>query len=260
MYVRSRRRRHAGVGNRLVLWQSLRPQLSTARRGRGGVELVGAGLENRAVILLRSVPADIAAAHIARQTVEIAVERRAEAAAAAGAQYIGVAGVQHLVERLTVVEALLLRLAEAVDGDRVAVAGEPAVEPPRLALPPIDLRIEADVGACLHHLLAAEPAAEAPGAAGIRPQRVALDQERIFRFDLLGRTVVSIAVIHGDGGVAAVAVVLGAPAAADQPAEIDVEAVVLGSAAIDAPDHEIGVMAGDDVLGNGGGARPGNGG
>ena len=79
----------------------------------------------------------------------------------------------------------------------------------------------------LHHLLAAEPAAEAAGAAGIRTQRIALDQQRIFRLDLLGRAVVGVAVVHRDGRVAAVAVVLGAPAAADQPAEIDVEAVVL---------------------------------
>src|SRR5258707_3358576 len=69
-----------------------------------------------------------------------------------------------------------------------------------------------------------------------------------------------VAVVHGDGRVAAIAVVLGAPTAADQPAEIDVEAVVLRAAAIDAPDHEIGVVAGDDVLGNGGGQRPAGGG
>src|SRR5262249_58694406 len=76
-----------------------------------------------------------------------------------------------------------------------------------------------------------------------------------FARDRLGGTVVSVAVVHGDGRVAAVAVVLGAPAAPDQPAEIDVETVVLRAAAIDAPDHEIGVVAGDDVLRNGGGER-----
>src|SRR5260221_13011735 len=63
-------------------------------------------------------------------------------------------------------------------------------------------------------------------------------------------------VVQGDGRVGAVAGGLGAPAAADHPAEIDVEAVVLWAAAIDAADHEIGVVAGDDVLGNGGGAAP----
>jgi hypothetical protein len=56
----------------------------------------------------------------------------------------------------------------------------------------------------------------------------------------------------GDHGVAAVAVVLGAPAAADQPAEIDVEAVVLRPAAVDAADAEIGVMAGDHLVGSAG--------
>ena len=82
----------------------------------------------------------------------------------------------------------------------------------------------------LHDLLGAEPAAVAPGAAGVRAQRIALDQQRIFRLDLLRRAVVGVAVIERDGGVAAVAVVLGTPAAADQAAEIDVEAVVLRAA------------------------------
>src|SRR5215467_5688509 len=118
---------------------------------------------------------------------------------------------QQLVERLAVVEALLLRRAEARDGDTVAQAREPAREPPRLALYAIHLRVEANVVARLHHLLAAEPAAEAPGAAGIRPQRIALDQQRIFRLDLLGWSVVGVAVVHRDGRVVAVAVVLGAP-------------------------------------------------
>src|SRR5262249_58301233 len=118
---------------------------------------------------------------------------------------------------------------------------------PGLAFPRIHVRVEAKAVARLHHLLAAEPAAEAPGPARVRPQRVALDQQRVLGLDLLGGTVVSVAVVHGDGRVAAVAVVLGAPAAPDQPAEIDVETVVLRAAAIDAPDHEIGVVAGDDV-------------
>jgi len=147
------------------------------------------------------------------------------------------------------VEALFLRGGETVDRDRIAGTAEPALEAPRLALHSIHLRVETKVVARLHHLLAAEPAAEAAGAAGVRPQRVALDQQRIFRLNLLGGAVVGVAVVHGDGRVAAVAVVLGAPAPADQPAEIDVEAVVLRAAAIDAPDHEIGVVAGDDVFG-----------
>src|SRR5262249_60437065 len=101
-----------------------------------------------------------------------AVERRAEATAAGGAQDIGIARVQHLVERLAVVEALLLRRAETVDRDRIAGSAEPALEAPRLALHPIHLRVETKVVARLHHLLAAEPAAEAPGAGRVRPQRV----------------------------------------------------------------------------------------
>src|SRR5262249_12147630 len=151
--------------------------------------------------------------------------------------------------------ALLLRCGETMDRDRIAGSAEPALEAPWLALHPIHLRVEAKVVARLHDLLAAEPAAEAAGAARVRPQRVALDQQRIFGLDLLGGTVVSVAVVHGDGRVAAVAVVLGAPAAADQPAEIDVETVVLRAAAIDAADDEIGVVTGDDALGDRRGER-----
>src|SRR5262245_65757304 len=141
-----------------------------------------------------------------------------------------------------------------MDRDRIAGVAGPVSQARLLALDPSHLRVEAQVVARLHHLLAAGPAAEAAGAARVRPQRVALDQQRIFGLDLLGGAVVGVAIVHGDGRVAAVAVVLGAPAAADQPAEIDVETVVLRAAAIDAPDHEIGAVAGGDVLRHGGGA------
>src|SRR5262249_51689763 len=155
------------------------------------------------------------------------------------------------VERLAVVETLLVGGPEAMDGDRVAESGEATVETPGLTLHPVHLRVEAQVVARLHHLFAAEPAAESAGAAGVRTQRVALDQQRLFRRHRLGGTVVGIAVIHGDGGVAAVAVVLGAPAAADQAAEIDVEAVVPGTTPVDATDNEISVVAGDDAVRDG---------
>src|SRR5262245_40699367 len=174
------RRRHAGIGDRLILRQPLPAHLGAARRGCRRVDVVAAGFEYRAVKRLGRMLADIAAAHVAREAFEVALERRAEAAAAAGAQDIGIARVQDLVERLAVVEALLLRGGETVDRDRIAGTAEPAFEAPRLALHPIHLRVETKVVARLHHLLAAEPAAEAPGAARVRPQRVALDQQRIF--------------------------------------------------------------------------------
>src|SRR5215831_5147011 len=160
------RRRHAGIGDRLILRQPLPAHLDAARRGRRGVDVVAAGREYRAVKRLGRTPADIAAAHVAREAFEVALERRAEAAATAGAQDIGIARVQHLVERLAVVEALLLRGGETMDRDRIAGSAKPAFEAPRLALHPIHLRVEAKVVARLHHLLAAEPAAEAAGAAG----------------------------------------------------------------------------------------------
>src|SRR5262245_24580732 len=84
--------------------------------------------------------ADIAAADVARDAFAVALERRADAAG--GAQDIGIARMQHLVERLAVVEALLLRRGETMDRDRIAGSAKPAFEPPRLALHPIHLRVE----------------------------------------------------------------------------------------------------------------------
>src|SRR6185437_4313260 len=97
---------------------------------------------------------------------QVAIERRA--AAAAGAQDVGIARVQDLVERLAVVETLLLRRGETVDRDRIAGAAQPACETPRLALHAIHLRVETKLMARLHNLLAAQPAAEATRAARIR--------------------------------------------------------------------------------------------
>src|ERR1041384_6281076 len=117
----------------------------------------------------------------------------------------------------------LLVLAEAVQRHGIARTRQPAEQAPGLAAHPLHQRAEADRVARLYHLLGAEPAAIPPGTAGIRPQAIALDQERILGLDLLRGAVVGVAVVHRDHAVAAVAVVLGAPAAADQPAEIDVD-------------------------------------
>src|SRR5579875_3615452 len=132
------------------------------------------------------VAADVAAAYVARQRRKIPLERRAVTAAAARAQNVGVPRLEHLIERLAVREMRLLGLAVPVQRDRIAQTRVAAVETPRLALHAIHLRREADVVERLHHLLGAETAAMAAGAAGVRPQRVALDQQRIFRLDLLG--------------------------------------------------------------------------
>src|SRR5215510_15346408 len=170
MVVRMRlggsRHRHARVGDRLILRQSLPAHLGAARRGRRRVDVVAAGREYRPVKRLGRLLADIAAAHVAREALEVALERRAEAATAAGAQDVGIARVQDLVERLAVVEALLLRRPETVDGDRIAGTTEPALEAPGLAFHPIHQRVEAKVVARLHHLLAAEP----PAAAAAPPE------------------------------------------------------------------------------------------
>src|SRR3954471_13422837 len=113
-------RRSGGLGDRLVLRQPLSAHLGASSLGLRRINPVRRRLEHRAVIFFRRILADIAATHIARETVEVALERRAEAAATPRAQDIGVTGVQNLVERLAIVEALLLRRPEAVNGDRVA--------------------------------------------------------------------------------------------------------------------------------------------
>src|SRR5262245_5093618 len=160
------RRRPTGIGDRFILRQPLPAHLGAARRGRRRVDVIAARLEHRAVTHLGRALADIAAAHVAREAFEVALERRAEAATTAGAQDVGIAGVQDLVERLAVVKALLLRCPETVDGDRIAGTAEPALEAPGLAFHPIHLRVEAKVVARLHHLLAAEP----PAAAAAPPE------------------------------------------------------------------------------------------
>src|SRR5258707_13585731 len=109
MWLESRGRRHAGIGDRLILRQPLPTHLGAARRGRRWVDVVAAGREYRAVKRLGRLLADIATAHVAREALEVAVERRAEAATAAGAQDIGIAAVQDLLERRPDVEALCLR-------------------------------------------------------------------------------------------------------------------------------------------------------
>ena len=128
---------------------------------RRDIDLVGAGDEHHAVIFLGRLLRHVAAAHVALDRDELAVEWRAEAAASAGAQDVGVARFQHLVEGLAVGKALL-GLGEAMDGDAIAGAGEAAEQAPGLAHHPVHLGIEADVVARLHDLLDAEAAARKP--------------------------------------------------------------------------------------------------
>src|SRR5262249_55311592 len=168
------RRRHAGIGDRFILRQSLRTHLGAARRGRRRVDVIAAEREYRAVKRLGRVLADIAAAPVARETLEVTLERRAEAATAAGAQDIGIARVQDLIERLAVVKALFLLGGETVDRDRIAGTAEPALEAPRLALHPIHLRVETKIVAGLPPLFSAHPAPERAGAPRGLPPRLAL--------------------------------------------------------------------------------------
>src|SRR5262249_60339034 len=95
MWLGGSRHRHAGIGDRLIPRQPLPAHLGAARRGRRRVNVVAAGREYRAVKRLGRMLADIAAAHVAREAFEVALERRAEAAADAGPPGLGVARVQY---------------------------------------------------------------------------------------------------------------------------------------------------------------------
>ena len=142
----------------------------------------------------------------------------------------------------------LLVLAEAMQRNGIARARMATRQSPWLAFHAVHLRTESNIVPRLDDLFGTKSATEPPCSAGILPQRVALDQQWVLRLDLFGRAVMRIAIVDRDGGAHAVAVVLGAPAAANQAASIDVECIVLRFAAIDACHDEIGVMAGDNLL------------
>src|SRR5262249_52984378 len=112
------------------------------------------------------------------------------------------------------------------------------------------LIVDHHIGARTHHALDAEPAATTAGAAGIRHQRVALDHDWKLELGLLVRAVVGVAIIDANRGGDAILVHLGAPAAAQRSKAADEE---LGGSVVDAMKRrgqKIGVMAGDDSLGN----------
>src|SRR5262245_37433766 len=96
----------------------------------------------------------------------------------------------------------------------------------------------------LDDLLGAESAPKTTGAAGSRPQARAFHEQRILRLHLLGGTVVGVTTVQRDGGALSATVMLRAPAAADQTAEVDIEAVILRAPPVDAPHHEVGMVTG----------------
>ena len=65
------------------------------------------------------------------------------------------------------------------------------------------------------------PPRKRPGTAGIFAQGVTFDNQRVFRFDLLGRAVVGITVIDRDGRVDAVFGFFRTPATTDHAADVD---------------------------------------
>src|SRR4051794_1653904 len=205
------------AGERAILRQSAPPHVAAQRFA---ARAIGAaiGVELDAVELMRSFGRYVALPHVVLDIVELAIERRPAAAAPAGAQRVDVVFSQELRQHLPGRKARIL--AVTLELHLVAERRETAEQPPRTAIDALDLRVEVDIVERAHGLLGAEAAAMPAGAAGILTQRVALDDQRVFRLHLLARAVVRIAVIDRDGGAHAVFAVLGAPAAADQAAEI----------------------------------------
>src|SRR5262249_51032363 len=156
--------------------------------------------------------------------------RTAVAAATAGADIEGIAGLELRHQHLGVGE---IGLPLPVDAQLHRIAGtlEAAVESPWPAMGALALIVDHHVGTRTHHPLDADPAATAAGAAGIRHQRVALDDDRKLELGLLVGAVVGVAVVDADGAGDAVLAQLGAPAAAERPEASDEE---LGGAVVDA--------------------------
>ena len=101
----------------------------------------------------------------------------------------------------------------------------------------------------------AQSAAEFAGAARILAQAVVADQQREFVLDLLRGPVVGVAIVHADGAIGAILVRLGAPTAADQTAQVNPQAAVTRVNAIDVRNKQVGVVAGDHIVRNGGRQR-----
>ena len=60
------------------------------------------GVEHRTINIFGRISADVAAANVKFQRIQVALERRTEAATAARSQDLGVTGLEHLVEGLAV--------------------------------------------------------------------------------------------------------------------------------------------------------------
>src|SRR5262249_41777070 len=125
------------------------------------------------------------------------LERVAVAAAAARADFEGIAGLELRHQHLGVGEIALPLPADA-QLHRVAGTVEAAVEPPWPAMGALALIVDHHVRARAHHALDPEPAAAAAGTAGIGHQRVALHDDGKLELGLLVRAVVGIAVVDAD--------------------------------------------------------------
>src|SRR2546430_16666729 len=152
-------------------------------------------LERDAIDLVGNAAAQVTLAHIVRLFLRVALLGRTEAAAAAGAKSDRVAGVELFHEHLGVGKVGDF-LAADTQADLVARSRSAAGQSPGRAVHAIDLHVDVDGRARLHHLLGAQAAAVAARAAGILAQRVPLEKHRVLRFHLLHRMVVRVAVVQ----------------------------------------------------------------
>src|SRR5665213_2775983 len=170
-------------------------------------------VQDDAIDVACDLAAHISFGDVMRDTFGVALDRIAEAAAAARTQREPIARLQPLRPHLAVRQIYDV-LAVEPQQHLVALALHAAGQPPWRAMNALDLQVERHRRSRLHHLFRTKPAAMPAGAAGIIAKDVALDEHGIFRLGLLDGAVMSVAVIEADGRGHAVFIELAAPAAA----------------------------------------------
>ena len=133
----------------------------------------------------------------------------------------------------------------------VAQGAVPAQQTPGRVVDPVDAGLVVDAGQCHHFGLRAQAATELARTRRAFAQLVVLDQQGKFVFHLFAGAVVGVAVIHAHGHVDAVFVVFGAPAAANQAAQVNPQLAVARVDAVDVGNDQIGMVAGNGFLGDG---------
>ena len=127
----------------------------------------------------------------------------------------------------------------------------PAQQAPGRVVDPVDAGLVVDAGQCHHLGLRAQAATELARTRRAFAQLVVLDQQGELVLHLLAGAVVGVAVVHAHGHVDAVFVVFGAPAAANQAAQVNPQLAVARVDAVDVGNDQIGMVASNGFLGDG---------